>query len=260
MKTDIATVGADIGSRNRSINKLGLYSILPQANRVMSTLPQFKGVQAQVLATPALGARFVEHELYIHPNGGSKQTIAEDFENFFYVLAGDAQLEVDGKTHKMARGGFAWLPPSMAFSLANKSEDLSRLLWLRRRYETAEGVAIPEAIIANEQDVNPIPEDTYVEQHLIPYDDEVGFDMAINRLHFEPGTYFSYIESHIMEHGLYMEDGRGIYFLNNDFIEVQQDDFIYMAPYCPQSFYATGWELGHYVLYKDVNRDYTADL
>lgn len=260
MKTDIATVGADIASRDRAINKPGVYSILPRASRVMSTLPQFEGVQAQVLATPALGAKFVEHELYIHPNGGSKKAVAEEFENFFYVLGGSTNLEVDGKQHQMARGGFAWLPPSVAFGLGNKSEDVCRVLWLRRRYEPAEGVAIPEAIIANEQDVEPVAEDTYVEQHLIPYDDELGFDMAINRLHFTPGTYFSYIESHIMEHGLYMEDGRGIYFLNKDFIEVQQDDFIYMAPYCPQSFYATGWEAGHYVLYKDVNRDYSAEL
>jgi (S)-ureidoglycine aminohydrolase len=260
MKTDISTVGTDIASRNRSITKPGLYSILPQANRVMSTLSDFEGVQAQVLATPALGAKFVEHELYIHPNGRSKEPIAEDFENFFYVLSGSTGLEVDGKQHQLTRGGFAWLPPSVAFGVANKGEETCRMLWLRRRYETAKGVAIPAAIIANEQDVEAIPEDTYVEQHLIPYDDELGFDMAINRLHFEPGCYFSYIESHIMEHGLYMEDGRGLYFLNNDFIEVQQDDFIYMAPYCPQSFYATGWELGHYVLYKDVNRDYTAEL
>ena len=196
MKTDISTVGADVAARDRSITKPGLYSILPRASRVMSTLPHFEGVQAQVLATPALGAKFVEHELFIHPNGRSKAAIAEDFENFFYVLSGSTTMEVDGRPHQMTRGGFAWLPPSMAFGLANKGEDTCRMLWLRRRYETASGVAIPDAIIANEQDVEPIPEDTYVEQHLIPYDDELGFDMAINRLHFEPGTYFSYIESH----------------------------------------------------------------
>ena len=57
-----------------------------------------------------------------------------------------------------------------------------------------------------------------------------------------------------------MVEGRGIYYLNRDFIEVQKDDFIYMAPYCPQFFYATGWETGRYLVYKDVNRDYAAVL
>ena len=32
-------------------------------------------------------------------------------------------------------------------------------------------------------------------------------------------------------------------------------DFIYMAPYCPQSFVATGDEPAEYLLYKDVYRD-----
>ncbi len=50
------------------------------------------------------------------------------------------------------------------------------------------------------------------------------------------------------------------YGTNHDLIEVQKDDFIYMAPYCPQFFYATGWEKSAYLLYKDVNRDYAGDL
>jgi (S)-ureidoglycine aminohydrolase len=29
-----------------------------------------------------------------------------------------------------------------------------------------------------------------------------------------------------------------------------------MAPFCPQFFYATGWDKSAYLLYKDVNRDY----
>ena len=63
-----------------------------------------------------------------------------------------------------------------------------------------------------------------------------------------------------MEHGLYMLAGRGIYWLNGDYHEVQAGDFIYMAPYCPQFFYATGWEKGRYLVYKDVNRDYACRL
>jgi (S)-ureidoglycine aminohydrolase len=37
---------------------------------------------------------------------------------------------------------------------------------------------------------------------------------------------------------------------------VQQDDFIYMAAYCPQFAFATGWGQMRYMVYKDVNRDY----
>ncbi len=103
------------------------------------------------------------------------------------------------------------------------------------------------------------PTDTYMEQHLTPYE-QLGFDMGINLQVFDPGVYFSFVEAHVMEHGLYMLYGRGLYWLNHDLIEVQKDDFIYMAPFCPQFFYSTGWEKSAYLLYKDVNRDYTQFL
>ena len=38
-------------------------------------------------------------------------------------------------------------------------------------------------------------------------------------------------------------------------MEVEQDDFIWMGPYCPQSFYATGEQPAKYIYTKDVNRE-----
>ena len=52
-----------------------------------------------------------------------------------------------------------------------------------------------------------------------------------------------------------MTAGAGVYLLDGDRHEVGRDDFIYMAPYCPQSFVATGAEPAEYLLYKDVYRD-----
>jgi (S)-ureidoglycine aminohydrolase len=250
---------ADMVSRCRAITKPGIYSILPRANRVLSTLPHFEGASAQVLATPQLGARFVEHELLVQAGGGTGKPVDDSLEQFLFVLEGEVKLELGHKGQSLTTGGYAWLPPGMAYSLHNKTDDLSRLLWLRRCFEPVEGLAIPEPIIANEKDVPALPEDTYLEQHLIPYENP-AFDMAFNLLNFEPGVYFGFVESHAMEHGLYILAGRGIYWLNGDHHEVQAGDFIYMAPYCPQFFYATGWEKTRYLIYKEVNRDYTAGL
>lgn len=246
---------ADITSRCRCINKPGQYMIFPRANRVEHQLPHFKGVEAQVLATPELGARFVEHELLVKPGGGTARPRDEAFEQFLFVLEGDLEFELDGRVHKMVPGGFCWLPPHRPYQFKNPGDQLSRLVWIRRRYEEVDGIAIPDPIVANEKDVRADPVDTYMEQHLTPYE-ELGFDMGINLQVFDPGVYFSFVEAHVMEHGLYMLYGRGIYWLNTDYLEVQKDDFIYMAPYCPQFFYATGWEKSAYLLYKDVNRDY----
>jgi len=233
--------------------------IFPRANRVEHHLPHFDGVLAQVLATPQQGAQFVEHELLVEPDGGTSKPWNEDYEQFFFVLEGALSLSLDGRSNKMVQGGFAWLPPNQTYTFSNPGDTLSRVVWIRRRYEQVEGIAVPEAIIAHESDVPAYPTDTYMEQHLTPYE-QLGFDMGINLQTFDPGVYFSFVEAHVMEHGLYMLSGRGLYWLNHDLIEVQKDDFIYMAPYCPQFFYATGWDKSAYLLYKDVNRDYVSFL
>jgi len=260
MDRPITVKAGDITSRCRAIIKPGIYTLLPRANRVVSTLPTFQGAVAQVLATPALGARFTQHELQVQPGGGTRRAIDDGLEAFLFILEGQFELEIDGKKHVMVDGGFFWLPPNMPYHLKNTGEAQTRAIWLRRKYMEHEGVRIPDPIIANERDIEAIPEDTYYERHLIPYDNDLGFDMAFNLLLFEPGIYFSFVECHIMEHGLYMLSGRGLYFLNGDFIEVERGDYIYMAPYCPQTFYATGWDGSSYILYKDANRDYIADL
>lgn len=250
---------ADVTSRCRCINKPGSYMIFPRANRVEHHLPGFEGALAQVLSTPQHGARFVEHELLVEPGGGTVKHRQEELEQFFFVLEGQVKLDLDGKPHDLAQGCFSWLPPNTAFALRNHGDSLSRVVWIRRHYEKVEGVEVPAAIVAHESDVRADPTDTYMEQHLTPYE-QMGFDMGINLQVFDPGVYFSFVEAHVMEHGLYMLYGRGLYWLNHDLIEVQKDDFIYMAPFCPQFYYATGWEKSAYLLYKDVNRDYTQFL
>lgn len=250
---------ADVVKRCRAITKPGSYSILPRTNRVLSTLPGFNGVSSQVMATPQIGARFVEHELLVQPGGGTSKEIEEEWEQFLYVLEGEIAFAFQGNTTSFEKGGYAWLPPHSTYSFKNHGGEVTRLIWLRRKYIPVEGLKIPAPILAHEQDVKAFPEDTYMEQHLIPYEDP-AFDMAFNLLNFDPGVYFGFVESHIMEHGLYMLAGCGLYWLNGDYHEVRQDDFIYMAPYCPQFFYATGWELSRYLIYKDVNRDYMQGL
>ena len=255
----IIVTEADVTSRCRCINKPGSYMIFPRANRVEHHLPHFNGVLTQVLATPQQGAKFVQHELLVDPNGGTSQARDEDFEQFFFVLEGQVNIRLDGKAHKLVEGSFAWLPPHAVYTFSNPSDSLSRMIWIRRRYEEVQGIAVPAPIVAHESEVPAYPTDTYMEQHLTPYE-QLGFDMGINLQTFDPGVYFSFVEAHVMEHGLYMLAGRGLYWLNHDLIEVQKDDFIYMAPYCPQFFYATGWGKSAYLLYKDVNRDYVSFL
>jgi (S)-ureidoglycine aminohydrolase len=58
-----------------------------------------------------------------------------------------------------------------------------------------------------------------------------------------------------MEHGLYVLAGKGLYYLEDTWMEIEATDFIYMAPFCPQSYYATGPTPTKYLYYKNVNRE-----
>lgn len=259
MSEKLVRLDADVASRCRAVSRPGAYYILPRANRVMSTLPHFRGTTAQVMAAPETGARFCEHELHVAPGGGTTRPVVDGLEPFVFVLEGEIDLETDAKRHSLAQGGYAWLPPGRAYELCNRSQAPARVIWFRRRFQPVDGLAVPGPIVANEADVPALTEDTYLEQHLVPYENP-AFDLGFNLLNFEPGIYFSFVESHIMEHGLYMLEGCGIYWLNGDYVEVQAGDFIYMAPFCPQFFWATGRTRARYLIYKDVNRDYAGSL
>ena len=57
-----------------------------------------------------------------------------------------------------------------------------------------------------------------------------------------------------MEHGLYVLEGKAVYKLNQDWVEVEAGDFMWLRAYCPQACYAAGPGRFRYLLYKDVNR------
>ena len=57
-----------------------------------------------------------------------------------------------------------------------------------------------------------------------------------------------------MEHGLYVLEGKGVYLLNTDWVEVEAGDYMWLRAFCPQACYAGGPGPFRYLLYKDVNR------
>ena len=62
-----------------------------------------------------------------------------------------------------------------------------------------------------------------------------------------------FAETHVMEHGLYVLEGKAVYRLNQDWVEVQEGDFMWLRAFCPQACYSGGPGRFRYLLYKDVN-------
>ena len=207
-----------------------------------------------MLASPALGAAFVEY--LIDPKKGQGGSARADgrVETFYFVVSGAVDLTVDGRRQPLAAGGYALVPPGSDHAVTATAD--SRLIVLKKAYEPLGGVPAPGLLVGNAAQV---PGTVYMGdegarlQTLVP--DDLPYDLAMNIFTFEPGHSLPSVETHVMEHGLWFLQGKGLYYLDDAWMEVEQDDFIWMGPYVPQSFYATGPVPSKYLYYKNVNRD-----
>jgi (S)-ureidoglycine aminohydrolase len=237
------------------------YAIIPAASimdSVCSHLPGWRQARCWVLAAPAIGAAtgFVQYLVYLEATGGCARPEEEPgVESFLFVLEGAIEVTVDGERSPLGPGGFAFVPPDSTWSIGNAGAATAKFVWLRKLFEP-HGDLRPRALIGHEATVAPAISKTTSNKwttHLLPADDR-GYDMNMNIVTFGPGTNIPFVEAHIMEHGLYMLEGRGLYLLNEHWHEVEAGDFIWMRAFCPQAFQASGEAPARYLLYKNVNR------
>ena len=85
--------------------------------------------------------------------------------------------------------------------------------------------------------------------------DDLAFDMNMHILSFEPGASHAFVETHVQEHGAYVLSGEGMYLLDETWMGIKKNDFIWMGAYCAQAAYGVGRETFSYVYSKDCNRD-----
>ena len=234
------------------------YAVMPMEGVLESYLPGFAETTVRFLTSPAMGARFAQCILELHPDGGTTATRNDGLEHVFYLLDGAVELTVGADAHQLEPHGYAYVPAGMSYAIRNSGQGETRLMWIKRPYAAIEGGPTPDPIISHRSQVEKRPDANSGRywQHLLGRGD-MAHDMEVNILGFQPGDYFPCVETHIQEHGLYMLEGQMLYYLAGDWHEVEATDFIYMAPYCPQYCAATGWTESAYLLYKDVNRDVT---
>lgn len=243
-------------SRSRGARRHS-YFVLTPANHFPGRLPHFESTVVRRLVTPRSGtARFGQYLFDIDPGGGTTRPLAGGFEHFVYVLSGDVTVDVGSQRAPLGPGGYAYAPGGAELGVRATGEQPVRVLLLKRRYEPWPDVDAPAPLIAARDDAPALPTSVagLDRRELLPPDDP-SYDFNVSLLGFEAGTCFHKVEVHDEEHGLYMTEGQGIYHLDGEAHEVVRDDFVYMAPYCPQYFYALGPGRSEYLLYKDVWRD-----
>ncbi|MDE3105490.1 MAG: (S)-ureidoglycine aminohydrolase [Acidobacteriota bacterium] len=217
---------------------------------VRAALPGMVLGEAVVHISPAGGAGFTQYTAELQPQGCLGTTSAQ---RFVYVMEGNVTVALQGNLHTLAAGGFAYLSAGVAHTVA--ATVAARLAVIEKPYQPLPGASAPTARIGQESEATPTPlmgDPDLVVRGLLPGD--LGFDFAVNTMTYQPGAALSMVEVHVMEHGLLMLEGGGIYRLSDRWYPVRAGDFIWMGPYCPQWFGALGKVPAKYLIYKDWNR------
>ena len=222
---------------------------------VRTPLPGMKGCAAIVHAGPALGAGFMQYTAEFEPGGELGGTIAQ---RFVFVMEGAVKLDVRNQQSEIGARGYAYVPAGLESQLTATQK--SRVAVIEKTYEILPTIPPPHLIVSHEDKVesHPLADDPDLQvKCLLP--DEMSFDFAVNTMVYQPGAALNMVEMHVMEHGLIMLEGGGIYRLGDSWYPVTAGDFIWMAPWCPQWFGAIGKVPAKYLIYKDWNRHPLAD-
>jgi len=237
------------------------YAVIPGdvlRDIVTSVLPGWDKTRAWVLARPMTGfaETFSYYVVEVAAGGGSTNPEPDlRAQAVLFVVAGMADLSVNGDHFPLTEGSYAYIPAGADWSLT--SDTGATFHWVRKAYVPVDGVPAPAAFVVQEYDVDPTPmpdtEGRWATTRFVDPTD-VAHDMHVNIVTFQPGASIPFLETHVMEHGIYILEGKAAYRLNEDWVEVQAGDFLWLRAFCPQACYAGGPGPFRYLLYKDVNR------
>jgi (S)-ureidoglycine aminohydrolase len=230
------------------------HAFIAPDGHVPARLPGWHNSQAIVLISPAMGAQF-SMSLVLMDAGGTAEPPPSSHQRFLYLLKGQLALADEQQTYQLTPGGYAYCPADVPTTLC--AAEASQLVLFEKRYVPLAGTAAPQEVMVGHESEMPAvafmgDEDAQLKL-LLP--DVPAFDMAINLFTFQPGTTLPFVETHVMEHGMMMLEGGGIYRLDEEWYPIQTGDVLWMGPYCPQWFAALGKPQSTYLYYKNINRD-----
>lgn len=239
------------------------YTVIPRGSMtdiVNSRLPFWEDTSFWILACPIGGfcQTFSHYLAEIEPKGGSNSPETDEgVETTLFVTAGNLTVTINGDAHELVSGSYVYIPPSAQWSLFNTGSVQGTFHWFRKPYQYVKGLDEPDVVVLQESDVEayvmPDSNDGWTTKRFVDKTD-LRHDMHITVVSFEPGAVIPFMETHVMEHGLYVLEGKGVYKLNQDWVEVEAGDYMWLRAYCPQACYSGGDGTFRYLLYKDVNR------
>ncbi len=258
------------------------YAVIPKGamqDIVTSPLPGWDQTRSWTLARPLSGfaETFAHLIMEVAPGGGAERPEPDPMaQGVVFVVGGAVRLKVgdfarkaapgftanqgqtfDGIDTVLEPGGYAYLPAGCNWTVSNDGDTAATFHWIRKAYENVEGIDPPLPFVTSdgEQPIHWMPdtEERWGTTRFVDPED-LAHDMHVNIVTFEPGGTIPFEETHVMEHGLYVLEGKAVYKLNQDWVEVEAGDFMWLRAFCPQACYAGGPGRFRYLLYKDMNR------
>ena len=244
---------SDLFGSTRTVIKRN-YALITPDGFVPSVLPGWKNTVVIINVAPVMnGPRFTQMQFTLNETSvGTGNTGA--LEHFYYVISGDCTAQLNGKKHELTAGSYLFLPPKTNFKFSGASQG-TKLLAFQKKFESLAGEKTPDVLCGHAAAIqgNPFLDNKDARlQVLLP--DQPAFDLAVNIFTYQPGATLPFVETHVMEHGLLMLQGQGIYRLDAEHYPVTAGDVSWMGSYCPQWFVAMGKTPATYIYYKDVNR------
>ena len=239
------------------------YAVIPRSTMtdiVASNLPFWNKTRAWIIARPMTGfaETFAQYIVEILPDGGSDTPEPDvSAQAVLFVVEGQIDLWINDDAHQLNAGGYAYIPAGAKWRIKNTGSIAATFHWIRKSYEAVDGIDAPDAFVTSDQAVTPteMPDCDGVwstTRFVDPSD--MRHDMHVNIVTFQKGGLIPFLETHVMEHGLYVLQGEADYKLNEDWVHVVAGDFMWLRAFCPQACIATSDEPFRYLLYKDVNR------
>jgi (S)-ureidoglycine aminohydrolase len=198
----------DLFGSTRTVVK-STYALLTPDGFVNSSLPGWKDCRVVVNISPVMGARFAQLIITLGAAGSGAGNTGK-LEYFVYVFSGKTHGKAGAQGFDLDQGSYVFLPPGTDFSFAGAEG--TELLIFQKPFEPSADPAPLPVIIGHAKDV---PGNAFMGndkarlQVLLP--DEPRFDMAVNIFIYQPGATLPFVETHVMEHGMLMVEGQGIY-------------------------------------------------
>ena len=114
------------------------YAVIPRGTNsdiVTSFLPFWDDTRLWVLARPLTGfaETFSQYMVEVAPGGGSERPeLDPEAEGVIFVTAGSLCITLEGTAHKLDRGGYAFIPPSVDWSVRNEGGENAHFHWIRK--------------------------------------------------------------------------------------------------------------------------------